>query len=93
MLNRKFKEPEIIKTANICTLTMIDEGSGWPEIAPIQNKYAEEIAKIVDDCWFKWYPRSFYCLHDNGGEFIGEGSDDMLQSYGVQSKPTIVLNF
>ena len=64
---------------------MIDEGSGWPEIALIQNKYAEEIAKLVDDNWFNRYPRPLYCLHDNGGEFIGEGFVERLKSYGVQS--------
>ena len=32
-------------------LTMIDEGSIWPKISPIQNKYAEELAKVVDDYW------------------------------------------
>ena len=71
---------------------MINEGSGWPEIAPIQNNYAEEIAKLVDDYWFNRYPRPLYCLHDNGGEFIGEGFEEMLKSYGVQSQPTTVKN-
>ena len=71
---------------------MIDEGSCWPEIYPIQSKYAEEIAKIVDDQWFNRYPRPTYCIHDNGGEFIGSGFAEMLQSYGVLPKPTTVKN-
>ena len=59
------------RTAQIWALTMIDEGSSWPEIAPIQNKYAEEIATLVDDYWFVRYQRPLNCIHDNGGEFIG----------------------
>ena len=44
------------KTAQIWTLTMIDEGSNWPEIATINNIYTEEIATLVDDTWFARYP-------------------------------------
>ena len=46
----------------------------------------------MDDNWFNRYPRPLYCLHDNGGEFIGEGFVEMLKSYGVQSQPTTVKN-
>ena len=48
--------PNQIKTAQIWALTMIDEGSSWPEIASIQNKFAKEIATLVDDIWFARYP-------------------------------------
>ena len=41
----------------IWALTMIDEGLSWPEIATIENKYAEEMTKLVDDYWFSRYPR------------------------------------
>ena len=37
------------KTLRIWALTMIDEGSSWPEIAAITNKNAENIATLVDD--------------------------------------------
>ena len=71
---------------------MIDEGSSWPEIAAINNKYAEEIAILVDDTWFARYPRPLYCIHENGGEFIGSGFQELLDSYGVKAKPTTVKN-
>ena len=71
---------------------MIDEGSSWPEIAAINNKYAEEIAILVDDTWFARYSRPLYCIHDNGGEFIGSGFQELLDSYGVKAKPTTVKN-
>ena len=45
------------KTVQLWALTMIDEESSWLEIAAINNKYAEEIATLVDDTWFARYPR------------------------------------
>ena len=80
------------KTARILALTMIDEGSSWLEIAAITNKNAEEIATLVDDVWFARYPRPLYCIHDNVGEFIGSGFQELLDSYGVNPKPTTVKN-
>lgn len=56
------------------------------------NKYAEEIAKLVDNCWFNRYTRHLYCPHDNRGEFIGTGFEEILESYGVQSQPSTVKN-
>ena len=38
----KFEEPQQLQEVKIWTLTMIDERSSWSEIAPIENKYAEE---------------------------------------------------
>ena len=50
----KFEEAESdvkiqTKTVQIWALTIIDEGSSWLEIAAITDKYAEEIASLVDD--------------------------------------------
>ena len=70
----------------------IDESSSWPEIAAIENKYAEEIATLVDDIWFVRYPRPLYYIHDNGGGFIGSGFKELLDNYGVKPKPTTVKN-
>ena len=80
------------RRVKIWTLTMIDEGSSWPEIAAIENKYAEEITTLVDDIWFARYPRPLYYIHDNGGEFIGSVFRKLLESYGVKPKPTTVKN-
>ena len=80
------------KTVQIWALTMIDEGLSWPEIVAITNKYAEEIVTLVDDTWFARYPQPFYYIHDNGGEFIGSGFQELLDSYGVKAKPTTVKN-
>ena len=32
------------------------------------------------------------CRHDNGGEFDGQEFQELLQSYGIRSKPTTVKN-
>ena len=80
------------RAAIIWVLTMIDEGSGWPEITSIQNKQSEEIARLVDNVWFSRYPRPLCCIHDNGRGFIGEGFVEMLESYGVDSNPTTIKN-
>ena len=71
---------------------MIDEGSSWPEIAVIKNKYTEEMATLVDDIWFARYSWSLYCIYSNGGEFIGSGFKELLDSYEVKPKPTTVMN-
>ena len=84
--------PQQIQEVKNWALTMIDEGSSWPKIVPIENRYAEEIAKLVDDYWFSRYPRPISCIHDIGGEFIGQGFVELLNIYGVDPKPTIVKN-
>ena len=80
------------KRAQIWALTIVDEGSGWPEVIPIENKKSKEIALLVDAEWFCRYPRPLNCIHDNGTEFTGEEFQEMLESYGVKSKPTTVKN-
>lgn len=44
---------------------MIDEESSWPEKAPIENKYAEEITKLVDDYWFSRYYTASMTIEEN----------------------------
>ena len=77
---------------SIFCLAMIDEASAWPEIMPITNKESRNIAEIVVTEWFCRYPRAEYCIHDNGKEFVGEEFEELLESYGVISKPTTVKN-
>ena len=72
------------KTVRIWALTMIDDGSSWPEIAAITKKMPKKL--------FARYPRLLYCIHDNGGEFIGSGFQELLDSCGVKAKPTTVKN-
>ena len=76
----------------ISALTMMDDATRWLEIIPISNKNCKEIAYLVDSEWFCRYPRPLICRHDNGGEFEGREFQELLQSYGIESKPTTVKN-
>ena len=86
-INSKQKE-----TMQINALMMMDDATGWLELVPIMNKKNKEIALLVDSEWFCRYPRPFTCRHDNGGEFHGIEFQELLKSYGIESKPTTVKN-
>ena len=94
-VNDTSKQIKIIEKevrTQIWALTLVDEATGWPEVIPIENKKSKNIAFLVDSEWFCRYPRPLICIHDNGTEFTGEEFQEMLDSYGVQSKPTTVKN-
>ena len=71
---------------------MCDPATGWFEITEIRNKSAKHIAELVDRTWFSRYPRPLYCIFDNGNEFLGKEFQEMLSSYGIQTKPTTIKN-
>ena len=76
----------------IWSLTIVDETSRWLEAVAINSKSAKEIVELVDTQWFCRYPRPRIYIHDNGGEFVGEEFQELLQSYDIQSNPTTVKN-
>mmetsp|Transcript_22718 Transcript_22718/g.32055 ORF Transcript_22718/g.32055 Transcript_22718/m.32055 type:complete len:155 (+) Transcript_22718:67-531(+) len=45
---------------------------------------------MVDTQWFCHYPRSLACIHDNGGEFVGEEFRELLAIYSIHDNPTTV---
>ena len=45
----EYDKPNKVKTTQIWALSMIDEGSSWPEIASINDTFAAEIAVLVND--------------------------------------------
>ena len=47
---------------------------------------------LPDQIWLCRYPRPVDCLHDNGTEFVSAKFQELLQSYGIQSKLTTVKN-
>jgi hypothetical protein len=69
---------------------MCDPATGWFEVAEIKDKTSKGTAKILDQTWFCHYPRPKRCISDNGNEFLGKESQELLQSYGVKSVPTTV---
>ncbi|POM79318.1 Retrovirus Polyprotein [Phytophthora palmivora] len=67
-------------------LTMIKLATHWIEIAPVPDATAKSAAMALDEFWLCRYPRPLRIVHDQGKEFFQE----MLESYGVKSKPTTV---
>ena len=73
-------------------LTIIDVATNFMEIAALPDKEASTVAQALDQVWFSRYPRPVNCIHDNGSEFVGFEFQELLQSYGVNSKLTSVKN-
>ena len=73
-------------------LTVINLGTCLTEIAPYVTKRANAIAEIFDRVWLCRYPRPARCYHDNGSEFTGAEFQEMLASFGIKAKPTMVKN-
>jgi hypothetical protein len=59
-----------------------------------QIKLASSIttATAFDNNWLFWYLRPKECGHDNSKEFMGIKFQEMLNSYGIKSKPMTVKN-
>ena len=72
-------------------LSMIDICNGWPEFARINSANSIATAKAFDKSWLCRYPRPKECGHDNGKEFLGIEFQELLESYGIKSKPTTVI--
>jgi transposase InsO family protein len=62
------------------------------EIVALKNKESITVACSLDQVWLCCYPRPVDCLHDNGTEFVSAEFQELLQSYGIQSKLTTVKN-
>ncbi|KAL7476792.1 hypothetical protein ACHAW6_002625 [Cyclotella cf. meneghiniana] len=68
---------------------MLDASTDWVELAlPTAN--ATSCANQFDINWLCHYPHPTEVGHDNGSELIGEEFQELLTSYGIQSKPTSV---
>ena len=72
--------------------TIIDPVTCWPEFVLTTSKSASAAANALDIQWLCRYPRPAFCVHDNGNEFTGIEFQELLQSYGIVSKPTTVKN-
>eukprot|EP00957_Ditylum_brightwellii_P025438 1923631-Ditylum_brightwellii.AAC.2 len=58
----------------------------------VENKTAEHVAQQYEICWLSHYPCPVKCIHDNGGKFIGEAFQTMLQRNGIKDSPTTSCN-
>jgi len=71
---------------------MVDAGTNWCELAQIRTTSSVAVSKAVNLNWFRRYPRTLECVHDNGKEYTGIEFQELLLSYGVKAKPTTVKN-
>ncbi len=53
-------------------LTCIDMASNLVELIRVDNKTAKHTRDKFTQSWLCRYPRPVQCLHDKGGEFIGQ---------------------
>ena len=73
-------------------LTCIDPVTNLTEIAAIENKTAAHVFNVFEHAWLQRYPKPFRCIHDQGGEFIGEEFQRKLVQWGIDDVPTTSKN-
>ena len=71
---------------------MVDACTGWSEFARIDTAASLVVSKIFDREWLCRYARPRKVVHDNGNAFMGCEFQELLESYGIESKPTTVKN-
>jgi hypothetical protein len=65
-------------------LTCIDTASNLVELICVDNKKAKHIRDKFTQCWPCQYPRPVQCLHDKGGEFIGQNFQWLLEVFSIK---------
>jgi hypothetical protein len=65
-------------------LTCIDMALNLVELIHIDNKTAKRIRDKFTQSWICGYPRPVRCLHDKGGEFIGQNFQWLLEIFSIK---------
>ena len=73
-------------------LTCIDPVTNLTELFPVENKTAAHVASIFEELWLARYPKPYKCIHDQGGEFIGQEFQEKLLQWGIQDGGTTSRN-
>ncbi len=81
-----------LQTQKLDLLTISDACLGWVEFIVMKNKTAKHTAHLFDIHWLCRYPRPQRVIYDNGSEFIGFEFQELLESYGIEARPTTVKN-
>jgi len=74
------------------TLTIIDVFTGWPEIIPIDTKTKQPIADLVEQEWFRRYPRASRVIFDQGGEFDNHVFHGLCTKWFIRPVPITAKN-
>ncbi len=80
------------KEIEIHLLSIVDACTGWSEFVQIDTASSNATAAGLYKNWLCRYPWPHKAVHDNGPEFMGCEFQEMLESYGITSKPTTVKN-
>jgi hypothetical protein len=64
--------------------TCIDTASNLVKLIHIDNKTAEHICDKFTQSWLCQYPRPVRCLHDKGGELIGQNFQWLLEIFSIK---------
>jgi hypothetical protein len=65
-------------------LTCIDTASNLVKLSCTDNKTAEHIRDKFTPSWLCQYPCPVRCLHDKGGEFIGQNFQWLLKIFSIK---------
>jgi hypothetical protein len=66
------------------SLTCIDTALNLVELIRIDNKIAKHIRDKFTQSWLCWYPHPVQCLHDKGGEIIGQNFQWLLKIFSIK---------
>ncbi len=75
------------RSLDIHLLSMVEACTGWSEFARVKSASSIATATAFDKGWLCHYPRPHKVVHDNGPEFMGCEFKEMLDTYGIESKP------
>jgi transposase InsO family protein len=73
-------------------MTIVESQFRWLEVSIQENKTSKLTAENFDITWLCRYPRPLRVIHDVGSEFVGNEFHELLQSYGIKSKPITTKN-
>ena len=90
VLDRHGVTPEDLEYTYL--LTMIDAGSRWIELVPMNSTKVADIIAALDDQWLSRYPRPETVTCDNGPPFNSEELKDFLSGFGIQLSHTTTYN-
>ncbi len=65
-------------------LTCIDTASNLFELIRVDNKTAKHIHDKFTQSWLCQNPCPVWCLHDKGGEFIGQNFQWLLEVFSIK---------
>ncbi len=65
-------------------LTCINTGSKLVKLIHVDDKTVEHICDKFMQSWFCQYPCPVQCLHDKGGEFIGQNFQWLLEIFSIK---------